>query len=242
MRSRRSGFTLIELLVVIAIIAILAAILFPVFGQARDKARAATCLSNMKQIETAVLMYNQDYDEMYPTVHSGAYLVLIQPYVKNFEVWKCLSGWGRYTVSWQGIDGRAIAWGVVETGIAANGDVMGGWNFTTPFSSVLVGAPASTILMADTDVVSFSTGGAQIAFTTNASWNGNGTRLVRGWNSRYVGATPVDAASRLGAKHALGGNFTFCDGHVKWLKSPPRDCASYRPNSTGDVFLVNSCP
>ena len=64
-RTRR-GFTLIELLVVIAIIAILAAILFPVFAQAREKARNAACLSNCKQLGTAVMLYVQDYDEVYP--------------------------------------------------------------------------------------------------------------------------------------------------------------------------------
>jgi prepilin-type N-terminal cleavage/methylation domain-containing protein len=63
---RRSAFTLIELLVVIAIIAILAAILFPVFAQAREKARQAACLSNLKQIGTGVMMYVQDYDETFP--------------------------------------------------------------------------------------------------------------------------------------------------------------------------------
>jgi prepilin-type N-terminal cleavage/methylation domain-containing protein/prepilin-type processing-associated H-X9-DG protein len=63
--SKRSGFTLIELLVVIAIIAILAAILFPVFAQAREKARSASCVSNIKQITLAILMYVQDYDEVY---------------------------------------------------------------------------------------------------------------------------------------------------------------------------------
>ena len=66
MRSNKQGFTLIELLVVIAIIAILAAILFPVFAQAREKARAISCLSNQKQIGTAAMMYLQDYDETYP--------------------------------------------------------------------------------------------------------------------------------------------------------------------------------
>src|SRR5262245_33152461 len=63
--SRRRGFTLIELLVVIAIIAILAAILFPVFAQARAKARQATCVSNLKQLGHGLLMYTQDYDETF---------------------------------------------------------------------------------------------------------------------------------------------------------------------------------
>src|SRR5262245_11847086 len=68
-RNRRGGFTLIELLVVIAIIAILAAILFPVFAQAREKARQTTCTSNLKQMGNAMLMYVQDYDETFPFVN-----------------------------------------------------------------------------------------------------------------------------------------------------------------------------
>lgn len=66
MRKVRSGFTLIELLVVIAIIAILAAILFPVFAQAREAARRTNCVSNMKQFGTGIMMYTQDYDELMP--------------------------------------------------------------------------------------------------------------------------------------------------------------------------------
>src|SRR5437867_4991654 len=66
-QPRARGFTLIELLVVIAIIAILAAILFPVFAQARDQARQTTCLSNCKQLGTGLLMYGQDYDENLPS-------------------------------------------------------------------------------------------------------------------------------------------------------------------------------
>jgi prepilin-type N-terminal cleavage/methylation domain-containing protein len=103
-RRRSAGFTLIELLVVIAIIAILAAILFPVFAQAREKARTATCLSNLRQIGLANLMYVQDYDEHFPyagrdwpaagfvDVWNG-----LAPYVKNTSMFLCRSdtapGW-----------------------------------------------------------------------------------------------------------------------------------------------------
>ncbi len=78
------GFTLIELLVVIAIIAILAAILFPVFAQAREKARAISCLSNTKQISLGVMMYAQDYDESYPFAWGryGTWWETVDPYIK----------------------------------------------------------------------------------------------------------------------------------------------------------------
>jgi prepilin-type N-terminal cleavage/methylation domain-containing protein/prepilin-type processing-associated H-X9-DG protein len=113
--SNRKGFTLIELLVVIAIIAILAAILFPVFARAREQARKSSCTSNMKQITLGMLMYTQDYDEMFPAgkpdcshgpfnawnqpgqgiddFHMQAmfYAVLIQPYMKNLQVFRCPS-------------------------------------------------------------------------------------------------------------------------------------------------------
>jgi prepilin-type N-terminal cleavage/methylation domain-containing protein/prepilin-type processing-associated H-X9-DG protein len=108
---KRNAFTLIELLVVIAIIAILAAILFPVFAQAREKARQTSCLSNMKQISLGFQMYKTDYDGTFPSAYfhrnfvtgggSGGYIHwsgMINPYVKNFDLYKCPSdpnsGWG----------------------------------------------------------------------------------------------------------------------------------------------------
>ena len=107
MRKRHHGFTLIELLVVIAIIAILAAILMPVFAQAREKARQAGCQSNLKQIGMAFRMYVQDYDERFPAnsppgspsnyhiVYAGSWngwiSNLLQPYEKNYQIYVCPS-------------------------------------------------------------------------------------------------------------------------------------------------------
>lgn len=111
MVRRHKGFTLIELLVVIAIIAILAAILFPVFAQAREKARAISCLSNQKQIGLGLMMYLQDYDETFPAGRIGqgapalascgmgppqdypyySWRMVIQPYLKSWKVWECPS-------------------------------------------------------------------------------------------------------------------------------------------------------
>ena len=92
--QKRKGFTLIELLVVIAIIAILAAILFPVFAQAREKARQTSCLSNMKQLGLGILMYAQDYDNTTPcTLDNEPYVFMTrtQPYLKNRQIEKCPS-------------------------------------------------------------------------------------------------------------------------------------------------------
>jgi prepilin-type N-terminal cleavage/methylation domain-containing protein/prepilin-type processing-associated H-X9-DG protein len=92
------GFTLIELLVVVAVISILAAILFPVFARARENARRASCLSNLKQIGLGYMMYTQDYDEHFPanfSVPGGkpylSYAAAVAPYIKNKQVWVCPS-------------------------------------------------------------------------------------------------------------------------------------------------------
>jgi prepilin-type N-terminal cleavage/methylation domain-containing protein/prepilin-type processing-associated H-X9-DG protein len=129
MNARKTGFTLIELLVVIAIIAILAAILFPVFAQAREKARQTSCLSNLKQIALALKMYSQDYDERLfasgnlpadgdsswdnrrpdgtniVRMMGGGLSWFCQPYIKNEQIFRCPSDtgqnlWGRNSTGW----------------------------------------------------------------------------------------------------------------------------------------------
>ena len=127
---KRNAFTLIELLVVIAIIAILAAILFPVFAQAREKARQTSCLSNEKQIGLGIMMYAQDYDEMYPMAYyyvNGAnsgngyvqWTGLVDPYVKqlkgNSTIWVCPSHPLRGFAPTNFVDGNAPAGQVPQT-------------------------------------------------------------------------------------------------------------------------------
>lgn len=96
--NQRKGFTLIELLVVIAIIAILAAILFPVFGRARENARRSSCMSNMKQIGLGLMQYTQDYDEKMPSRFNELpgpvfinWVNMLQPYTKSYQVFVCPS-------------------------------------------------------------------------------------------------------------------------------------------------------
>lgn len=193
---RYRGFTLIELLVVIAIIAILAAILFPVFARARENARRTSCLSNTKQLGLAMMQYVQDYDERYPigsyldgetaTYPDGAvrvnnWVVRLYPYVKNTQVFNCPSD----DKAWKGGNG-------------ATSDVSYGINtdfipYGVAVSMASVDKVSQTIMMGDSE------GSVRYGFSATS----------------YLGASPT---RWLSDRHLEGGNIVFADGHAKWFK------------------------
>jgi prepilin-type N-terminal cleavage/methylation domain-containing protein/prepilin-type processing-associated H-X9-DG protein len=192
----RHGFTLIELLVVIAIIAILAAILFPVFARAREKARQTACLSNVKQLSLAIQMYTQDYDEMLIPSRQGnvngaliwpAYLT---PYVKNTQVFICPSaaGQSQYGEIWQ--DRGPLSLGL-------NRDLEDR-NTNVAYALAVFQEPANNILLADSTPAATGTG----------SGGGRGFQVQ--------GDRQPDTQSAIGSRHNQGTNVGFLDGHAKW--------------------------
>ena len=176
-KTARFGFTLIELLVVIAIIAILAAILFPVFAQAREKARQAACLSNMKQANASLAMYNQDYDERLPTLTDDTSVTpslrmdawnLLQPYIKNKDVFLCpdrsQTGCGYGQFAGYGPNDRCVGvgynWGPIQFaggGLLGMATKVGSVTAYTGIGLAGIVAPADTFAFGDTQDTPFYT-------------------------------------------------------------------------------------
>lgn len=197
-RNRKPGFTLIELLVVIAIIAILAAILFPVFARAREKARATTCTSNVKQICLGITMYTQDYDEHLPYLSWNNnntlglhWQDLTNPYTKNEAVWHCpdagdvLEGAGLWTEA-NGFKQRKVSYA---------------WNESAAWNVKLAACNnvATTYLLMDK-------GNAQ-CFTGWYDWKGRGQNTLN------------DSWASIPGPHTDGKEIGFVDGHVKFMGS-----------------------
>jgi len=227
---KRHGFTLIELLVVIAIIAILAAILFPVFARAREKARQASCQSNLKQIALGALMYTSDYDEVFipqntsPSVGRIWWMGLIQPYLKNLDLMECpsnLSGW-RGEATWAG-GGRGI---YAPCRNAADSYVRfwGGYGMNCySYANNLEPAANRCPGTGDRGDLGNYTKMAAITMPAETIFAGDSPCVVFGpipcWGAGQA-FDPGDDDSyseRPNGRHNGGNNIAFCDGHVKFM-------------------------
>ncbi|MEI6499915.1 MAG: DUF1559 domain-containing protein [Armatimonadota bacterium] len=198
----RKGFTLIELLVVIAIIAILAAILFPVFAKAREKARQSSCLSNVKQIMLAQLQYCQDYDEKFS---SNAYAVngvnisipdFLAPYCKSTQIFTCPSGSTLAPIlgnSWNAPGGYSYNQAAYTASI-------GGVYLFYCSALASITTPSATIVLGD------GNGAVQVL----------GADLNTAVDPNELGST-AGGQGKFRARHNGGANFAFADGHAKWL-------------------------
>lgn len=205
--SQSKGFTLIELLVVIAIIAILAAILFPVFAKAREKARQTACLSNVKQINMGIMMYLQDYDEVLPIFWFGwhtdgspsTWKDVVAPYIKSAQLYKCPSDPNFDSVV------NSAPW--VANSYAINPALQifnpdGSWKsdwgnyYDQPCSIGAMEAPAETLLFAD-----------KYGYSEKLSWE------------CVINPTTSTPAGAVWCRHSEGANVGFADGHSKWMKS-----------------------
>lgn len=192
---KKKGFTLIELLVVIAIIAILAAILFPVFGKARENARKATCQSNLKQISMSLLMYAQDYDECFPYAYAPWSFTWYRTMASllqggsisqwNIPIYQCPSD-----AQYQKTDAGG------QPGTACVSYAISNFGASKPATLVLITAPAEAFLVGDM--------GHQASGAIQGS-------AFAPWGSGYA---------NFGYRHSEGANVAFCDGHVKWMRTP----------------------
>jgi prepilin-type N-terminal cleavage/methylation domain-containing protein/prepilin-type processing-associated H-X9-DG protein len=242
------AFTLIELLVVIAIIAILAAILFPVFAQAREKARQSSCLSNLKQMGLAISMYAQDW-EGYPMMSSPSDAVprtrwpdYVYPYVKNQQLFICPS-------AAQEIFGKQWAHDLTKTygGYGYNYQYLGNTRLLFAATDSMVAVPAETVLVADTNGVRLDSGAVNAGqYTIDPPLT---SRRGSGKASGYYGEGPKECgtgatvAGRWGCRSTPAERHnglvvvTFADGHSKAMKLSRLD--DYNSDSIPDNGFWN---
>ena len=219
---KRNGFTLIELLVVIAIIAILAAILFPVFAKAREKAKQASCTSNIKQLMLGLLMYANDYDERLPTYYWGegqagnasscTWWGSTYPYVKNIQIFACPAT-SQYEQPW-GVWMQLPPWNDPNVRIQYGySELIGNQGQGCNLSQLK--HPAETLVLADcssTWIGGYWSSGDRPFLRRVAMADGPWGCGCPPQDGQY-GPNPDDLA-----RHSGGSNLGFADGHVKWAK------------------------
>jgi prepilin-type N-terminal cleavage/methylation domain-containing protein/prepilin-type processing-associated H-X9-DG protein len=229
--KNRRAFTLIELLVVIAIIAILASILFPVFGRARENARRSSCQSNLKQIGLGILQYCQDYDENFPLAVNGSdttpvgWADSIQPYIKSLQLYQCPS-------EPTGPNPDPISLGYTDYwyNTVLSRDSNSGGNNRTPVNLAAVANASLTVMNGDGDAA-LGTARYRTDGITSSSTNNTGAPS----NSVQVGMV---ASGAIVTRHLEGCTVSFVDGHVKWYKAAnisQNRARIYKPGATFDV-------
>jgi len=223
---RLQAFTLIELLVVIAIIAILAAILFPVFARARENARKAACMSNLKQIGLAAMMYVQDYDEhypimdIYPVLNSGGrWYDLLQPYAKSRQVFACPTSGpvlANCSYGWN-ISGT---WHGTLNGATNSGNGFGYRPTTTYTPDHSIGLSLAAVTDPSTTIM--------ITDPTSNGYGSNGVAAVGYLTKDYMPVLHGGQAYNTPpvTDFSGGGNYLFADGHVKFLQASRAFCSS----------------
>ncbi len=213
----RGAFTLIELLVVIAIIAILAAILFPVFARARENARKSSCQSNLKQIGLGIMQYTQDYDEKLPYSRTDAdpapWHVKIFPYVKSTQIFACPSNTGNTTIL-NNSTSTAIPQGIPYSYVSSGGDTPG----ATGGGDTHYGGPRPIRFVNNSTANIAPCSLAEIVSVAQVI-------MVGETNSGVAAASPRkdpdfwDNDGDMTTQSHLGtSNWLFCDGHVKAMK------------------------
>jgi prepilin-type N-terminal cleavage/methylation domain-containing protein/prepilin-type processing-associated H-X9-DG protein len=233
MRSRRitRAFTLIELLVVIAIIAILAAILFPVFAQAREKARQASCLSNLRQLGTAGMMYQQDYDGMFTPpfkYYAGQGNVsrlywwddLLQPYCKNKNVTLCPSWKGGTTTAATELLTETVNGRAKQKAFSYGVNTVESWTITKEWAKEPTRHHGFRCQgeRRKTDV-GCSVSEAEIEDPVGTIWIVDSTNLEL-WNENHLDYSKTsDGGPKVFSRHTGGFNTIHADGHVKFYRA-----------------------
>ncbi|MCW3060035.1 MAG: prepilin-type N-terminal cleavage/methylation domain [Capsulimonas sp.] len=203
---RKAGVTVAEVIIVLILVAVIAAVLFPVFAKSRDGRRQASCPSNLKQIELGIIQYVQDYDEFYPPRQARidangkvvSWRAIINSYVKSTQIYQCPDN---PVAKWPDIEKDGF-----NRSYAANSTTVAKLGASGPFSDAYGGKLQIAEIASPASVISLA--------ESTAAFNDMNLTFPDGFTHKFHAGNPVGA---LYAGHTGGSNYGFVDGHVKYL-------------------------